>query len=421
MHGDWAFGCVDVEQQAHALCGPAPPPLASLLLLPASPATRAQLSMEASESAEGQGASGGAQGKPEASAGEAAVREAAAPEPAMPSDQAPGPCSAPQPSSAQTEEGEEGSKGGAEQGGPKAHQQLRASSQPPAEPPAEPPVEPSLQPSQQPPAQVPSSSESSGGGAAPAADTPPSRGVPGEQLAVAQRLLAELTHAASQPSQEGPGEAAAGVGAAAGAAAQAGAGEAAVAGSGEAETQSGALRWRVNSSGGELSWEVGGAALWAGARLAACCPCGGGCPPGGPEKRAKGKGQVWETHSQTIRSDNWRDFRKKCLFQCGGPEKTVCVGARRARLLSTASLSRCAVQAPRATLQRRPAVSRPDGAPWPASSPSHRRTALAAHGRSACLPAAATGAAAAVAAPARRGARRGPRWCAGAGRRRGRR
>jgi hypothetical protein len=28
---------------------------------------------------------------------------------------------------------------------------------------------------------------------------------------------------------------------------------------------------------------------------------------------------VWETHSQTIRSDNWRDFRKKCLFQCGGP------------------------------------------------------------------------------------------------------
>jgi hypothetical protein len=37
------------------------------------------------------------------------------------------------------------------------------------------------------------------------------------------------------------------------------------------------------------------------------------------EVRAKGKGQVWETHSQTIRSDNWRDFRKKCLFQCGGP------------------------------------------------------------------------------------------------------
>ena len=36
-------------------------------------------------------------------------------------------------------------------------------------------------------------------------------------------------------------------------------------------------------------------------------------------QRAKGKGQVWETHSQTIRSDNWRDFRKKCLFQCGGP------------------------------------------------------------------------------------------------------
>ncbi len=28
---------------------------------------------------------------------------------------------------------------------------------------------------------------------------------------------------------------------------------------------------------------------------------------------------MWETHSQTIRSDNWRDFRKKCLFQCGGP------------------------------------------------------------------------------------------------------
>ncbi len=37
------------------------------------------------------------------------------------------------------------------------------------------------------------------------------------------------------------------------------------------------------------------------------------------EQQAKGKGQVWETHSQTIRSDNWRDFRKKCLFQCGGP------------------------------------------------------------------------------------------------------
>jgi hypothetical protein len=36
-------------------------------------------------------------------------------------------------------------------------------------------------------------------------------------------------------------------------------------------------------------------------------------------QRTKGKGQVWETHSQTIRSDNWRDFRKKCLFQCGGP------------------------------------------------------------------------------------------------------
>jgi hypothetical protein len=36
-------------------------------------------------------------------------------------------------------------------------------------------------------------------------------------------------------------------------------------------------------------------------------------------KGQRGKGQVWETHSQTIRSDNWRDFRKKCLFQCGGP------------------------------------------------------------------------------------------------------
>ncbi len=36
-------------------------------------------------------------------------------------------------------------------------------------------------------------------------------------------------------------------------------------------------------------------------------------------KGKRGKGQVWETHSQTIRSDNWRDFRKKCLFQCGGP------------------------------------------------------------------------------------------------------
>ena len=45
--------------------------------------------------------------------------------------------------------------------------------------------------------------------------------------------------------------------------------------------------------------------------------------PRGGLKRAKGKGQVWETHSQTIRSDNWRNFRAKCLFQCGDPAGKV--------------------------------------------------------------------------------------------------
>ena len=48
----------------------------------------------------------------------------------------------------------------------------------------------------------------------------------------------------------------------------------------------------------------------------------------------KGKGQVWETHTQPIRSDNWRDFRKKCLFQCGGPAGMLRCSARALAVVS---------------------------------------------------------------------------------------